>query len=94
MEGAGVCRPDAASLWILNQSLLIINELELYDANPRCRTYPAHGLSMAQFSVRGACGFVLVAMSYTCPFCSRLERRALIESRVTLASQWRPRAGK
>jgi len=51
------------SLWILNQSLLIINELELYNAKPRLRTYPAHTASVwHNASVRGACGFVQVGM--------------------------------
>ena len=51
---------DAASLWILNPNMLIVNELYLYNAKPRWRTYSIQCcLSMAQFSVRGACGFVL-----------------------------------
>ena len=71
-EALSICRTrrkpqafeaDAASLWILNQSLLIINELELYDAKPRLRTYPAHKPQYGTISVRGACGFVLTAYS-------------------------------
>jgi hypothetical protein len=48
------------SLWILNQSLLIINELALYDVKSIMANFSGpYSLSMAQFSVRGACGFVL-----------------------------------
>jgi hypothetical protein len=36
----------AVSLWILNPSLLIINELELSNAMPRWRTYSAHTASV------------------------------------------------
>ena len=52
---------DAVSLWILNRSPLIINELALYDAKPVTGNFSdPYRLSMAQFSVRGTCGFVLV----------------------------------
>ena len=62
-EAASVCR-GCVSLWILNQSLLIINELALYDAKPIIANFSGpYGLSMAQFSVCGACGFVLTANS-------------------------------
>jgi hypothetical protein len=46
---------DAVSLWILNQSPLIINGLALY-AKPHFSG--PYSLSMAQSSVHGACGFV------------------------------------
>jgi hypothetical protein len=49
---------DAVSLWILNQSPLIINGLALY-AKPHFSG--PYSLSMAQSSVHGACGFVLTA---------------------------------
>jgi|HubBroStandDraft_6_1064221.scaffolds.fasta_scaffold5470409_1 hypothetical protein len=48
---------DALSLWIL-----IINELELYNAKPRLANLSGpYSLSMSRFSDRGACGFVQVA---------------------------------
>jgi hypothetical protein len=37
---------DAVSLWILNPSLLIINQLEFYKAMLRWRTYSAHTASV------------------------------------------------
>ena len=50
----------------MNQSLLIINELALYDAKPIIANFSGpYSLSMAQFGVRGACGFVLVGISDT-----------------------------
>ena len=51
---------DAESLWILNPNMLIVNELHFYSAKPRWRNYSTQCcLSMAQFSVRGACGFLI-----------------------------------
>ena len=44
----------------MNQSLLIINELALYDVKPIIANFSnSYSLNMAQFSVRGAGGFVL-----------------------------------
>ena len=39
---------DAVNLWILNPTLLIMNELELFKAMPSWRTYSSHTASVWQ----------------------------------------------
>jgi hypothetical protein len=45
---------DAVSRWILNRSLLIINELALYDAKPIMGTFRAHAVSVWHNSASAA----------------------------------------
>src|SRR5277367_5381660 len=60
-EAAGMFAADAVSLWRLNQSAPGINYLARSTTVEKAHSPSPYSPSMAQASVRGACGFVLVA---------------------------------
>src|SRR5271166_6540961 len=58
-EAAGMFAADAVSLWRLNQSAPGINYLARSTTVEKAHSPSPYSPSMAQASVRGACGFVL-----------------------------------